>query len=66
VAEGLEPLPRTGGRQADDVVEDKMAFVERVVRPRKRDGTAAVRLEEPLHHDGIKVDRGEAITSVSD
>jgi hypothetical protein len=44
--EGLEPLPCIGGRQPDDVVEDEMAFVEPVVRPRERDGTAAVLLEK--------------------
>ena len=33
--EGLETLARAGSRQVDDVVEDQVPFVERVVRPRE-------------------------------
>ena len=38
----LETLARAGGRRIDDVVEDQVPLVERVVRPGELDRAAAV------------------------
>ena len=43
--EGLKPLARAGSRQIDDVVEDQVPLVERVVRPREWNRAAPVLLE---------------------
>jgi len=41
-----DPLPRTGGCQADHVVEDEMTFVERVVRLPNGRGPQPLLLED--------------------
>ena len=46
VGEGLKTLARPRILQINDGVEGKMAFVERVVRPRELDRAGRVLLEE--------------------
>src|SRR4030095_6963310 len=43
---GLVALSRAGRRRIDDLVEEEVALVERVVRSRELDGTTPVLLEE--------------------
>ena len=47
--DGLEALPRTERRGVDDVVEQQMPLVERIVRAGELDRAAAVLLEELIH-----------------
>ena len=47
--DSLKALAWAGGHQFDDVVENEMPFIERVIRSRERNRPAAVLLDE-LHH----------------
>ena len=62
--EGLETLARAGGGQVDDVVEDEVPLVERVVRPRELDRAAAVLLAEFRQAVGARGRRGAAFCLV--
>ena len=44
--DSLKALAWAGGHQFDDVVEDEMPFIERVIRSRERNRPAAVLLDE--------------------
>src|SRR5262245_37676106 len=46
VGESLETLPCAGGRQLDNVIEEEMPLVERVVGARELNRPAAVLLQE--------------------